>query len=343
MINQRLFDHYGIDTNKDLGMKVRCPRPFDTVLIDKFGSCYACECTAWLPQSIGNLQVKSLSDIIGSLTHRMLTASIDDGTYRYCNKDQCSYLRNNTVEHTQSGILVKELRLAIDDSCNLRCPSCRNSLIFHRAGSQFNTRIKLADRVNEWLSTQEHPLTVHVGSDGDPFASHSYRYFMTNTPRKDNIDYSILTNGLMFREFHTSIPHVISNLKTLGVSIDGTCKETYEKLRMGGKWDKILEGLECISDVKNKYRFTFDIHMVVQQDNHNEIEQMAGLCRRYGADRLYLNRIQNWQTGIDFHKQTFASDPEFIESIKQLEKKYHREAGEDLVVYDNVSQSNNVT
>jgi len=166
---------------------------------------------------------------------------------------------------------------------------------------------------------------------------------MTNTPRKDNIDYSILTNGLMFREFHTSIPHVISNLKTLGVSIDGTCKETYEKLRMGGKWDKILEGLECISDVKNKYRFTFDIHMVVQQDNHNEIEQMAGLCRRYGADRLYLNRIQNWQTGIDFHKQTFASDPEFIESIKQLEKKYHREAGEDLVVYDNVSQSNNVT
>ena len=66
MINQRLFDHYGIDTNKDLGIETRCPRPFDTVLVDKQGSCYACECTAWLPQSIGNLQIQPLAEILGS-------------------------------------------------------------------------------------------------------------------------------------------------------------------------------------------------------------------------------------------------------------------------------------
>ena len=63
MINQRLFDHYGIDTNKDLKIKEICPRPFDTLLIDKQGSCYACECQAWLPQSVGNLQIKELQDI----------------------------------------------------------------------------------------------------------------------------------------------------------------------------------------------------------------------------------------------------------------------------------------
>ena len=38
MINKRLFEHYGIDTNKDLNIRKRCPRPFDTVLIDKQGS-----------------------------------------------------------------------------------------------------------------------------------------------------------------------------------------------------------------------------------------------------------------------------------------------------------------
>ncbi len=42
MINKRLFDHYGIDTNKDLKIKSVCGRPYDTVLIDKQGSCYAC-------------------------------------------------------------------------------------------------------------------------------------------------------------------------------------------------------------------------------------------------------------------------------------------------------------
>ena len=69
MINQRLFDWYKIDTNKNLKIKNVCPRPFDTILIDKNGSCFACECAAWLPQSIGNLQIQPLNDIIGSATH----------------------------------------------------------------------------------------------------------------------------------------------------------------------------------------------------------------------------------------------------------------------------------
>ena len=63
MINKRLFKHYGIDTDKDLKIRKICPRPYDTILIDKMGSCYACECQSWLPQSIGNLQVRTLHNI----------------------------------------------------------------------------------------------------------------------------------------------------------------------------------------------------------------------------------------------------------------------------------------
>ena len=51
----------------------------------------------------------------------------------------------------------------------------------------------------------------------------------------------------MFKEFHTRVPYVINNLNELGVSIDGASKDTYEKLRLGGKWEKINENLECIS------------------------------------------------------------------------------------------------
>src|SRR6056300_817361 len=94
-INQRLFDQYGINTNKDLRIHNRCPRPFDTLLIDRLGSCYACECQSWLPQSIGNLQLKELSEIVGSGMHQHLKASIKDGTYRYCNQNQCTYLASS--------------------------------------------------------------------------------------------------------------------------------------------------------------------------------------------------------------------------------------------------------
>ena len=187
MINQRLFDHYKIDTSKNLGISNYCPRPFDTILIDKNGSCYACECTSWLPQSIGNLQIQSLENIIESDTHKHLQQSIIDKTYRYCNNKQCSYLLSDDEdvgwpEKTPSA-QIKHIRLAIDESCNLKCPSCRTKLIFHKDGSQFKKGIQLADKINDWLSTYNNPVQVHIGSDGDPFASHVYRHFMEHTPK----------------------------------------------------------------------------------------------------------------------------------------------------------------
>jgi MoaA/NifB/PqqE/SkfB family radical SAM enzyme len=315
MINQRLFDHHGIDTEKNLQIQESCARPFDTVLIDKQGSCYACECTAWLPQSIGNLQIKSLSEILDSSMHRHLQESIKDGTYRYCNNRLCSYIKTNWFDNHTGGS-IKHLRLAIDDSCNLRCPSCRKNLIFHKEGSAYNLGIRLADRINEWLYTYDQPVQVHIGSDGDPFASHVYRHFMEQTPQRGNIKYSILTNALMFKEFHTRVPNVMKNLNELGVSIDGASREIYEKLRLGGRWDKVNENLQSISDAKQKHNFKFILYFVVQKDNHHEMDDMMALGERYGADRVNFSLIEDWGVMPNFKsKLPPMEDPEFKEML----------------------------
>ena len=323
MINPRLFDHYGIDTNKDLRITHRCARPYDTVLIDKMGSCYACECQSWLPQSIGNLQIKNLDEIIGSDMQKHLQSSIADGTYRYCNQHQCSYIKSGAVLHGQPE-RIQHLRLAIDDSCNLRCPSCRKGMIFHKEGSAYNLGIGLADKINEWLYNYKHPIQVHMGSDGDPFASHVYRHFMEQTPERDNIKYSILTNGLMFKEFHTKIPYVIDNLEELGVSIDGASKETYEKLRLGGKWDKINENLECMAEQKAKRGFRFILHFVVQKDNYHEMEDIIMLGKKYKADRVWLNKMEDWNVSPNFEEHNIfrSSHPlhgDYMRRLKQIE------------------------
>ena len=325
MINQRLFDHYKINTGKDLDIKKRCPRPYDTLLIDKNGSCYACECTSWLPQSVGNLQLRSLDEIINSEMRQHLQGSIADGTYRFCNEHQCSYLKSGVVLHGQPE-RIQHLRLAIDDSCNLRCPSCRKSMIFHKEGSAYNLGIRLADRINDWLYNYNHPIQVHIGSDGDPFASHVYRHFMEQTPERDNIKYSILTNGLMFKEFHQTVPHVINNLKELGVSIDGATKETYEKLRVGGRWEKITEALQCISELKKKKDFRFILHFVVQKDNYHEMESIIELGEQYGADRVWLNKIEDWGTIDDFKTQDVFGTADYKKSFSRVLNKIKKRA-----------------
>ena len=152
---------------------------------------------------------------------------------------------------------------------------------------------------------------------------------MDRTPSRDNIKYSLLTNGLMFKEFHTRVPHVINNMEDLGVSIDGASAETYEKLRLGGKWHKIIEALECMAVLKQKHNFHFGLHMVVQQDNWHEMESMLGLAHKYCVDRVYFNKIEDWGTDIDFESQTFTELDEFKKSIWRIST--------DPIAWNNVS------
>tara|TARA_B110000503_G_C7106853_1_gene396295 strand:- start:1012 stop:1521 length:510 start_codon:yes stop_codon:yes gene_type:complete len=147
---------------------------------------------------------------------------------------------------------------------------------------------------------------------------------MEQTPQRDNIKYSILTNGLMFKEFHTKVPYVINNLQELGVSIDGATKETYEKLRLGGKWEKILEGLECMAEQKQKYGFRFILHFVVQKDNYHEMEKIIDMGERYGADRVWLNKIEDWGTMDYFKTQDIFNTDEYNSRLDSLIQRIHK-------------------
>lgn len=193
-------------------------------------------------------------------------------------------------------------------------------MIFHKEGSKFDLGIRLADKINDWLQRYEHPIKVHIGSDGDPFASHIYRHFMEKTPVRDNISYSILTNGLMLKDFHQRIPHILGNLDTLGISIDGATESTYERLRLGGNWDKVIDALECAKALKNAHGFKLQLHMVVQQDNWHEMELMDALGHDYQADRVFYNPIEDWNTGINMSTQTFQNEPAFKTMVERLSK-----------------------
>jgi len=306
VINQRLFDWHGIDTEKNLQLKTFCPRPFDTILIDKNGSCFACECTAWLPQSIGNLNLQSLENILKLPMLSQVQNSIIDGSYRYCNNNSCSYILAQETQETHFLKTlplpkIKTIRLAIDDSCNLSCPSCRTKKIFKSSGSQFNSRIKLADKIIDYISNSKEMIDVHLGSDGDPFASLIYRYFIQKIKDFDNIKFTIQTNGLLIKKMYKKNQTIFNKLKTLNLSIDGPSKKTYEELRIGGKFKNIIENLEFIKKIKKD--FSLILHVVLQRKNFKEIFNFIELAKKYNFDRIYFNKIQNWNTNLNYLKE----------------------------------------
>lgn len=316
-IDTRLFDRHGIDTNKNLNINTVCSRPFDTLLIDKNGQCFLCECTSWLPQSVGNLQIHSIDEILTSKLSEKIRESVSNKKYNFCNDKQCAYIKSKKIV-PKTTVDLKYLRLAIDDSCNLRCPSCRQKKVFIRSGNSFKRRLKMAEKILQYLNTIDHDIIVHVGSDGDPFASLVYRYILKNFPKKENIRFNLQTNGLLLEKFHRKNKSLFQQLDTLNISIDGATKDVYEKLRLGGQWEQIYSNLQYLASEKKNFRV--NLHMVVQQDNWHQMQEILDLADRFKFDQVFFNPISDWNTGLDFSKQTFHLTKEFKEEISIIRK-----------------------
>jgi len=272
-----------------------------------------------LPQSVGNLNLQSLDTILQSQTAKILQDSIIDNSYAFCNNKQCSYLLDNAQlawPETAPTKQIKNIRLAIDQSCNLSCPSCRNRLIFDKDKIQLKRKFKIVDKIIQYISQQSHNITIHIGSDGDPFASLVYRYFMDQTKNLSNVKFTIQTNGLLIKKKYERFQYLFKNLNVLNISVDGATKKTYEKLRRGGSWEKIIENFNFIKSIKKNFKIY--VHMVVQQENWTEMPLMLTFGKKYNVDKIFFNKIQNWNTELDYSKQTFFQDPKFINLSKTI-------------------------
>jgi MoaA/NifB/PqqE/SkfB family radical SAM enzyme len=71
--------------------------------------------------------------------------------------------------------------------------------------------------------------------------------------------------------------------------------------------------------------------VVVQKDNYHEMAQMVDLAEQYGADRIWFNRITNWNTHANFAELDVADEnnADHSQYLEMLSKIKHRAAGYD--------------
>jgi MoaA/NifB/PqqE/SkfB family radical SAM enzyme len=158
-----------------------------------------------------------------------------------------------------------------------------------------------------------------VGSDGDPFASLVYRYFIKGIKDLPNVRFTIQTNGLLIKKMYQRLLNMFEKLDVLNISIDGATKTTYELLRRGGQFEKLLENLEFIKDYHQQ--FEIKIHMVVQKSNWQEMGDMLELADRFNVHRVIFNRITDWNTYSNFSDQLAPEqDESFIKEFDTVRK-----------------------
>jgi MoaA/NifB/PqqE/SkfB family radical SAM enzyme len=174
--------------------------------------------------------------------------------------------------------------------CNLRCRMCflscqdtclraRNAVLpFPIFNSLCDETLPLAKEIK---------LTV----SGEPLLT-PYFDEVPAILRKHHVWLNLTTNGtLLTREKSRRIMPVLSDVK---VSLDGASRKTYEYIRVGAKFDTVLENVEGFLEERaafmgenpSAHRPTMTIQVVLMRENIKELPELVELAHELGVDRV---------------------------------------------------------
>ena len=137
---------------------------------------------------------------------------------------------------------VEDLDIAeieINRNCNINCVMCNTAL---SKRPQFNMDLELFEHTVKYVKSEGKGYTA-LHTIGEPLMNKNLpQYF--EILRKNGVQVRLSTNGLIL---HKNLDLLIQNADILievRFSIDGACKETYEKIRLGGSWDRLIANME---------------------------------------------------------------------------------------------------
>jgi MoaA/NifB/PqqE/SkfB family radical SAM enzyme len=190
-----------------------------------------------------------------------------------------------------------KLVLSYDRTCNLACPQCRPS--FYSAG---RARQEQMDRDYEQLilAVAKDASDLTLNGSGEVFGSKHSRRILGLLKRDDypNLKFTISTNGQLFdrRAFETF--DLKGRLVHVEVSVDAARAETYQVVRRGGDFNRLLQNLEFLDNLRSKEgeRFHLQLRFVVSALNYREVPEFVTLARRFHADSILFTILRNWGT-----------------------------------------------
>lgn len=323
-----------------------CRMPFENIEIyqKKTNLC----CPQWLPYDLDNPD--NLEEIWDSELAKDIRKSVSDGSYRYCKEDLCPKL-NGLKLGLSKGFIHKDkladylsevyknkpirIRFNFDQSCNLKCPTCRKDTINFK-GAEKNRAYQLIDKIEKEYGSDLNYIDC-TGS-GDPFYSSTFKKWLINFNRDKypNLESIHLhTNATLWNESNwDKIRNVQDLIKTCEISIDAATKDTYEnKTRLNGKWDVLLENLNFISTLP--YLEQVYLSFVVQEANYKEMPLFYDLMKSIfnKTEKIWqviFNRVTNWGTfteeefkRIDIASPNHKLYPDLLEIIYTLPTNNH--------------------
>jgi molybdenum cofactor biosynthesis enzyme MoaA len=319
-----------------------CLRPFTDIDITYYNITSSCCESWLPDFNAGDIEKRTLMEIWNSeliLRHRR---SVLDGSYRYCSKERCPFLLSEdhqlfTQDELQAVldaderelelepplkrirqfapwiryILERKVRLDIlpanynlgyDETCNLRCPSCRSQNIVHTQGKEYIRRLKIHQKVFKEIEKNgfERVRNFVVSGAGDPFLSRIFQelLFKFDGTKYPLLKFMIMTNGVLLTpETWEKMSKIHANIDNIFISIDAATPETYRKIRINGDFERLVKNIEFLGRKRKENKLNqLILALVVQKNNYKEMADVVAIAKKYHVDRVNFSSLDNWES-----------------------------------------------
>ncbi len=184
-------------------------------------------------------------------------------------------------------------------SCNLRCPQCPSGLReFTRPTGMLQNQ--LFEKII--LQTKKHLHSLTFYFQGEPYLNPDFLK-MVSFANQHNV-FTITSTNAHYLTEENAKKTIESKLDKLIISVDGITKEVYEKYRIGGHFDKVIEGTKEILKQKKLLKSSSP-HVVWQfvvfKTNEHQIEAVKKLGKELGVDEVKIKtaQIYDFENGHD--------------------------------------------
>ncbi len=175
--------------------------------------------------------------------------------------------------------------------CNLKCPLCpsgNGTLKRERGVMSFETFKKVIDEIRHYA------LMVVLWNQGEPFLNPDFCRMVRYA--SDAGLYTLTSSNL---NIMPSADEVIdSGLDAMIISLDGTTQETYNRYRVNGTLEKVLQNVRQLASRKTQRGAKNPIlrwQFLVMKHNEHELETVKAMAREYKVDKLELKSVQIYQ------------------------------------------------
>jgi len=189
------------------------------------------------------------------------------------------------------------IEIELTNDCNLKCRHCFRTDMDRQIGHmEFSVFKKLIDEIEDYSVA-----FLRIVGLGESALNKEFSKMIQYASNK-GIKIEITTNGELFERF--SNKEILSwDIDILGISVDGTDKESYEKIRIGGDYNSLNKNIEAFfkqrNTTQNKYPLIVIRKVIVPGDTQDALQKFKENWNCL-SDMITFNTLSKTDSNSEF-------------------------------------------